>query len=186
MTRPIESQNKAPAQRSTFAAEALKLGGKSADEVRRMGAVDAADDRVEDLFAERYQTTNSPVHRAVWDSHVPIELFHHAASVKAAPNEAATRVMKDALDVVRRHRQAGTVLDGERKISETVLDELADALAQWLTQARITARAVPAEVRLVRGTSPGTATGPGAGAGAATSGGNAVWDGTLVLNLPAR
>ena len=130
MTRPIESQNKAPAQRSTFAAEALKLGGKSADEVRRMGAVDAADDRVEDLFAERYQTTNSPVHRAVWDSHVPIELFHHAASVKAAPNEAATRVMKDALDVVRRHRQAGTVLDGERKISETVLDDLA-AVGYW-------------------------------------------------------
>ena len=130
MTRPIESEIKAPAQRSTFAAEALKLGGKSADEVRRMGAVDAADDRVEDLFAERYQTTNSPVHRAVWDSHVPIELFHHAASVKAAPIEAATRVMKDALDVVRRHRQAGTVLDGERKISETVLDDLA-AVGYW-------------------------------------------------------
>ena len=72
------------------------------------------------------------------------------------------------------------------RASVTLKGASADALAQWLTQARINARAVPAEVRLVRGTSPGTATGPGAGAGAATSGGNAVWDGTLVLNLPAR
>ncbi|HQX49172.1 MAG TPA: acyl-CoA dehydrogenase family protein [Planctomycetaceae bacterium] len=130
MTTPHEPENKAPVQRSTFAAEALKLGGKSADEVRRMGAVDEADDRVEDLFAERYQTANSPVHRAVWDNHVPIELFHHADSVKAAPNEAATRVMKDSLDVVRRHREAGTILDDERKISETVLNELA-AVGYW-------------------------------------------------------
>ena len=56
----------------------------------------------------------------------------------------------------------------------------ADALAQWLTQARINARAVPSEVRLVRS----SASGPGAGAGAGA--GNAAWDGTLVLSLPAR
>lgn len=74
------------------------------------------------------------------------------------------------------------------RASVTLKGASADALAQWLTQARINARAVPAEVRLVRGTSPGTGAGPGsgAGAGAATGGGNAVWDGTLVLNLPAR
>ncbi len=42
-----------------------------------------------------------------------------------------------------------------------------DTLAQWLTQARVNARALPAEARLVR---------------------NAVgqWDGTLVMTLPAR
>ena len=59
----------------------------------------------------------------------------------------------------------------------------ADALAQWLTQARINARAVPSEVRLVR--SAGGALGAGSGGGAAGAV-NAVWDGTLVLNLPAR
>lgn len=46
----------------------------------------------------------------------------------------------------------------------------AEALAQWLIQVRINARAVPAEARLTRR----------AGAGAP------IWDGTLVLTLPAR
>ena len=65
------------------------------------------------------------------------------------------------------------------RASITLKGANADALAQWLTQARINARAVPSEVRLVRSAAPG--------AGAAASGaGNAVWDGTLVLNLPAR
>ena len=79
------------------------------------------------------------------------------------------------------------------RASVTLKGANADALAQWLTQARINARAVPSEVRLVRSAtpSPGSAT-SGAGTAAASSGGvasvsgNAVWDGTLVLNLPAR
>ena len=70
------------------------------------------------------------------------------------------------------------------RASVTLKGASADALAQWLTQARINARAVPAEVRLVRAAVTGPGAGPGAGA--ATGGGNAVWDGTLVLNLPAR
>jgi general secretion pathway protein M len=49
----------------------------------------------------------------------------------------------------------------------------AGALAQWLAQARVNARAIPAEARLTR--SPATA-----------AAGPASWDGTLVLNLPAR
>ncbi len=48
----------------------------------------------------------------------------------------------------------------------------AEVLASWLTQARINARAVPAEAHLTR--SP---TGPAA---------TAAWDGTLILSLPAR
>ena len=79
------------------------------------------------------------------------------------------------------------------RASVTLKGANADALAQWLTQARINARAVPSEVRLVRSAtpSPGSAM-SGAGTAAASSGGvasvsgNAVWDGTLVLNLPAR
>jgi general secretion pathway protein M len=65
------------------------------------------------------------------------------------------------------------------RASITLKGANADALAQWLTQARINARAVPSEVRLVRNAAPL------AGA-AGASAGNAVWDGTLVLNLPAR
>ena len=41
---------------ASFAEEALRLGGKGAEEVRRTGAVDTADDQVESLFAARYRT----------------------------------------------------------------------------------------------------------------------------------
>ena len=78
------------------------------------------------------------------------------------------------------------------RASVTLKGASADALAQWLTQARINARAVPSEVRLVRSTvqstlstvqsTLSTPSAPGPAAGAA----NALWDGTLVLNLPAR
>lgn len=55
---------------------------------------------------------------------------------------------------------------GER-VTLTLKGASADALAQWLSQVRVNARAVPAEARLQRS--------------AAGS-----WDGTLVLNLSAR
>ncbi len=92
----------------SFAEEALRLGGKGAEEVRRMGAVDTADDQVEALFAERYQTTASPVHRAVWDAEVAADQWDLAPL--PLPAEAET-VMRDSLAVVRRHRDAGTLLD---------------------------------------------------------------------------
>ena len=63
------------AEETSFAETALKLGGKSADEARRTGAIDTADDQVEKLFARQYQTVNSPAHRAVWDKAVPTGLF---------------------------------------------------------------------------------------------------------------
>lgn len=46
----------------------------------------------------------------------------------------------------------------------------ADALAQWLTQARLNARSVPVEARLTRATAPNGVT----------------WSGTLVMSLPPR
>jgi alkylation response protein AidB-like acyl-CoA dehydrogenase len=109
---------------TSFAEEALKLGGKGAEEVRRMGAVDTADDQVESLFADRYRTTASPIHRAVWDGKV------QAAGWAVAPPPAASDaegVMAESLDVVRRHRAAGTLLDERGKVSDQVLGELAGA-----------------------------------------------------------
>ncbi len=50
----------------------------------------------------------------------------------------------------------------------------AEALAQWLSQVRINARALPTEARLVRTAAPADAGAP------------ASWSGTLVLSLPAR
>lgn len=117
-----------PAERSTFAAEALKLGGKSDEEVRRMGAVDAADDQVEALYAARYQTVNSPVHRAVWDDQFPVDLFHFDSV--ASPSESAAQTMDEAIHVAHRHVQLGTLLDEHRKIRQPVLDDLA-ATGYW-------------------------------------------------------
>jgi len=111
-------------EKQSFAETALKLGGKSDDEARRTGAIDKADDQVEALFLPQYQTTASPAHRAVWEGRVPIELFSFPPP--ATPPQVA-KVMEDSLAVVRRHREAGTVLDEHRKVSNQVLEELAAA-----------------------------------------------------------
>ena len=111
---------------TSFAAEALKMSGKSEEEVRRMGAVDTADDQVEEMFAKRYQTANSPAHRAVWEAVAPVDLFGFGEPV-VAPSDAATKVMEDSLDVVRAHKRAGTLMDENQKISKEVLDDLGKA-----------------------------------------------------------
>ena len=58
---------------------------------------------------------------------------------------------------------------GERA-SVTLKNASAEALAEWLTQARLNARSVPLEAHLVRAAAPGSAT----------------WNGVLVMGLPAR
>src|SRR6188472_1218290 len=98
---------------TSFAETALKLGGKSDDEARRTGAIDKADDQVEQLFAKRFQTVNSPVHRAIWERGVPVEEFE--CQPKPVPPEV-TRVMNDSLEVMRRHVKAGTNLDERKKV----------------------------------------------------------------------
>lgn len=55
----------------------------------------------------------------------------------------------------------------------------AEALAQWLALARINARALPTEARLVRSAAA-------AGTAASNLTQAPTWDGTLVLSLPAR
>jgi len=64
---------------------------------------------------------------------------------------------------------AQLVLAGERA-SITVKDANPDALAEWLMQARLNARSALIEARLVQASTPG---GP-------------VWNGVLVMGLPAR
>lgn len=109
-------------EEKSFAETALALGGKSADEARRTGAIDTADDQVEALFAAQYQTANSPAHRAVWDHGVPIDLFTTAAP--STPPEVQ-RVMDDSIEVVKRHKAAGTLFNSDRKVAEAVLADLA-------------------------------------------------------------
>ncbi len=113
-----------PKSTASFAETALRLGGKSEDEIRRTGAIDSADDQVETLFARQYQTAASPIHRAVWDRQVPTELFQaHADN----PSEQVAGVINRSLAVVRSHLAAGSLLNECGKISERVLSDLGTA-----------------------------------------------------------
>jgi alkylation response protein AidB-like acyl-CoA dehydrogenase len=108
----------------SFAEQALRLGGKSEEEARSLGAVDKADDQVETLFLPQYQTSSSPVHRAIWDGKAPLELFDPPPLAASAPCDAA---MNRCLEVVRRRRETKTLLDECRKVSDDTLRELGEA-----------------------------------------------------------
>lgn len=109
---------------TSFAETALKLGGKSDEEVRRMGAVDMADEQVESLFKRQHQTSHSPIHRAVWEREVPIDEF----MTKPVPKSTrAEQVMRDSLHVVEGHLFKATLNDDRKKLREEVLQELAHA-----------------------------------------------------------
>ncbi|MBX6313309.1 MAG: acyl-CoA/acyl-ACP dehydrogenase [Isosphaeraceae bacterium] len=108
----------------TFVETALKLGGKSEEEARKTGSLDRADEQVEALFAPRYQTASSPVHRAVWDRELPLDLFLPSPPSLTADCE---RTMRQSLEIVRRRRDAGTLLDPHGKIADETLRELAGA-----------------------------------------------------------
>jgi alkylation response protein AidB-like acyl-CoA dehydrogenase len=108
----------------TFVEVALTLGGKTAEEAQKTGRLDRADEQVEALFAPQYQTVNSPIHRAVWDRDLPVELF--TPEPPAVP-EPCARVMERSLEVVRRHRDAGTLHNERGKIADAVFRELGEA-----------------------------------------------------------
>jgi alkylation response protein AidB-like acyl-CoA dehydrogenase len=108
----------------TFVETALKLGGKSDEEARKTGTLDRADEQVEALFDKKYQTGQSPAHRAVWDHDFPVDLFR-ARATTVPP--ACARTMDASLEVVRRHKVAGTLLDANGKITGQVFHELAEA-----------------------------------------------------------
>jgi len=112
------------ADRASFAEQALRLSGKSEEEVRRTGALDKADDQVEALFAQHQRTTASPIFRAVWERRVPLELFQTPPQPASHPADA---VMERSIEIVRRRHKQGTMLDANNKVSEEAMAELAGA-----------------------------------------------------------
>ncbi|WP_437230617.1 acyl-CoA dehydrogenase family protein [Planctomicrobium sp. SH661] len=125
-TRPEETKVTHHGAAPSFAETAMRLGGKSEDEARRMGAVDAADERVEEMFDPRYQTAASPVHRAVWDT-LPADLFGFETPPQPASTRAA-QVMDRSYEIVRKHVMQGTMIEKSNgKIPDNVLQELAGA-----------------------------------------------------------
>jgi alkylation response protein AidB-like acyl-CoA dehydrogenase len=108
----------------SFAEAALRLSGKTEEEARRMGSMDKADDQVEALFAPEYQTVNSPVHKAVWEGKVPLDLFMAPRLPTSAPCDAA---MESSLAIARRRRESNTLFDERGKTSPEFIKELAQA-----------------------------------------------------------
>jgi alkylation response protein AidB-like acyl-CoA dehydrogenase len=116
-----ELDERATEHEATFVETALKLGGASAEEAKQMGALDRADEQVEDLFAPKYQTSGSPAHRAVWDKEFPIELFSGTSRPASA---AADEVMRKSIELVRRRQKDGTLMNEQKKITQETIDEL--------------------------------------------------------------
>ncbi|HEY2250130.1 MAG TPA: acyl-CoA dehydrogenase family protein, partial [Planctomycetaceae bacterium] len=109
---------------ATFVETALKLAGKSAEEARTTGTLDRADEQVEKLFATKYQTTGSPVYRAVWDDELPGDVF---VAKDRSTDPATHAVMQKSLDLVRERRNNKTLCDAQGKVSPESLAALSEA-----------------------------------------------------------
>ena len=118
----METQTRSEQQ--SFAETALRLGGKTEEEARRMGAVDKADEQVEALFSPQYQTSASPIHRAVWEGKTPLDLFMAPSLPASHPSDA---VMQRSVEVVKRRRDAKSLYNQDGKVSQETIAELAEA-----------------------------------------------------------
>lgn len=101
-----------------------------------------------------------------------------AQALQAQPKLSYDEALRALEAAVKQGLGPGTRLQvaGERA-TVTLKGVSAEALAHWLTQARVNARCVPSEARLVRkaavSANPGASSAP-------------TWDGTVVMSLPAR
>jgi general secretion pathway protein M len=108
-------------------------------------------------------------------------LAAEAATLRAQRALSYEESLRNLESSVKQTLGAGATLSvSDSRASLTLKGVGANALAQWLSQARVNARVVPSEARLQRSLA-GAAS---AAAGAANS--NATWDGMLVLALPSR
>ena len=91
-----------------------------------------------------------------------------ARAMQSQPRQNADEAMRQLESAIRQQLgvSARYSIAGER-VTVTLANTPAPALAQWLSQVRTNARAIPGEARLARNPTGG-------------------WDGTLVLTLPAR
>ena len=95
-------------------------------------------------------------------------LQSQAQALQSQPKQGydeALRLLEQS--VQQRLGPTGRIQIAGERVTLTLTGTAADALAQWLTQARVNARALPSEAHLRR-----NATGQ--------------WEGTLVLTLPPR
>ncbi|MDR3612024.1 MAG: acyl-CoA/acyl-ACP dehydrogenase [Candidatus Obscuribacterales bacterium] len=124
MSSVKEEVDKQPEAQVSFAETAMRLGGKSEEESTRTGKLDMADDQVEQLFAQQYKTSNSPVHKAVWENETPIAQF---MTPKLDAGLLELPVMKKSLEVIQKHIDAKTLMNDKGKITEQVIADLGEA-----------------------------------------------------------
>ena len=122
---PATPDQQTPPPEASFAETALKLGGKSDEEARRTGAIDRADDQVEQLFKPRVSDDQQPdpsgrVGPLAAGRAVRGGLRKHAA--RRAAGDDRSRWRSSAVI-----KAAGTLYNADDKIAEPVLSDLAGA-----------------------------------------------------------
>lgn len=97
-----------------------------------------------------------------------LRLQAQAQAMQGQPRQSPDESMRLLEAAIRQHLgiTARYTIQGER-VTLTLSGTQSQALAQWLTQARVNARAVTQEVRLARNPAGG-------------------WDGTVLVTLPSR
>ena len=95
-----------------------------------------------------------------------------AQSIQSQPRISRDEALRALESSAKRMGTVAQLSVAGDRATVTLRNAPADQLAQWLSQARVNARARPSEARLVRST-----TNPG---------GPATWDGTVVLSLPPQ
>lgn len=124
---PVQGPVKDPNLDPNLTEEILKKGGKSKDEVEKMGKLDRADEVFEETLDAKFRTANSPVHRALWDS-APDALFRARGDVQGATNTPSYfQNMDRCVQIVANHRRAGTLFGADQKVTDEVISQLSAA-----------------------------------------------------------
>ena len=96
-----------------------------------------------------------------------LTLQAQAQALQAQPRQSHDEALRLLETSVRQLGTAARLTVVAERATVSLAGTAPEALAQWLTQARVNARALPAEARLNRNAA-------------------GLWEGTLVLTLPAR
>ncbi len=120
-----------PGQDDNLTEEILKQRGKSQEEIDKMGQLDRGEDLFESTLDEKFRTTGSPVHKAIWNGKTPLALFgKQPLPAGVAENPDYKAKMAKCVEIVARHREAGTLYGADAKVTQAVIDDLA-AVGYW-------------------------------------------------------
>jgi general secretion pathway protein M len=106
---------------------------------------------------------------------------NEVASLKAQRLLGYDESLRSLENSVKTMGTGATLNVNDARASITLRAVSGDALAQWLAQVRANARLVPSELRLKKSIAPS-----GAAPGSTPTLTATTWDGSIVLNLPAR